>query len=149
MALDYQPVMDCAEPLKLSRFWAAALGYEAEDNSALVEYALEQGLATEDDYTVVDGRKAWAALAAIRHPDDPVQEFTGAGLGRRMLFQQVPEAKAVKNRMHLDLRSGPDGRGAEVARLEALGATAAAVVEEPGASHVCMRDPEDNEFDVQ
>lgn len=149
MALDYQIVMDCAEPLELSRFWAAALGYEAEDNSALIEQAAAQGLAGEDDYTAVDGRKAWIALAAIRHPDDPVHPFTGAGQGRRMLFQQVPEGKTVKNRVHLDLRSGPGGRDAEVARLEKLGAVAVAVVEEPGASHVCMRDPEGNEFDVQ
>lgn len=149
MALDYQITMDCAEPLELSRFWASALGYLAEDNSALIEQVAAQGLATEDDYTVVDGRRAWITLAAIRHPDDPVHAFTGAGLGRRMLFQQVPEAKTVKNRVHLDLRSGPEGRDAEVARLEALGATVVTVIEEPGASHVCMLDPEGNEFDVQ
>lgn len=149
MALDYQIVMDCAEPLELSRFWAKALGYEPEDNSALIEHVVAQGLAGEADYTVVDGCKAWRTLAAIRHPQDPVHEFTGAGLGRRILFQQVPEAKTVKNRMHLDLNSGSRDRGAEVARLEALGATVVAVVEEPGASHVTMRDPEGNEFDVQ
>ena len=149
MALDYQIVMDCAEPLKLSRFWAEAMGYEPEDNSALIEQVVDQGLAGESDYTVIDGRKAWRTIAVIRHPDDPVHGFTGAGLGRRILFQQVPEAKTVKNRMHLDLRTAPGSRGAEVARLESLGATAVAVVEEPGASHVIMRDPEGNEFDVQ
>ncbi|HJE61522.1 MAG TPA: hypothetical protein K8V84_23890 [Nocardiopsis listeri] len=149
MALDYQIVVDCAEPLTLSRFWAAAMGYEPEDNGALIEHVLAQGLAGEDDYTVVDGRKAWRTLAVIRHPEDPVHEFTGAGLGRRILFQQVPEPKTVKNRMHLDLRTAPGERDAEVARLEGLGAVSVAVVEEPGASHVRMRDPEGNEFDVQ
>ena len=149
MALDYQIVVDCAAPLTLSRFWAAAMGYEPEDNSALIEHVLAQGLAGEDDYTVVDGRKAWRTIAVIRHPEDPVHEFTGAGLGRRILFQQVPEPKTVKNRMHLDLRTAPGERDAEVARLEELGAVTLAVVEEPGASHVTMRDPEGNEFDVQ
>ena len=149
MALDYQIVMDCAEPLELSRFWARALGYEVEDNGALIEQVVAQGLAGEGDYVVVDGRKAWRTVAAIRHPQDPVHEFTGAGLGRRILFQRVPEAKTVKNRMHLDLNAGPGERDAEVARLKGLGATVVAVVEEPGASHVAMRDPEGNEFDVQ
>ena len=37
-----------------------------------------------------------------------------------MLFLRVPEAKVVKNRLHLDLR--PKDQAAEVARLEALGA---------------------------
>jgi serine/threonine-protein kinase len=35
----------------------------------------------------------------------------------------VPEAKTVKNRMHVDVRVGPDRREAEVARLVAEGLT--------------------------
>ncbi|MFD7366451.1 VOC family protein [Nocardiopsis alba] len=149
MALDYQIVMDCADPIALAGFWAEALGYEREDNSALIDHVVAQGLAGEDDYTLLDGRKAWVAISVIRHPDDPVHGFTGAGLGRRVLFQRVPEPKTVKNRVHLDLRVGPERRAEEVARLEELGATVVAEVEEPGASHVTMRDPEGNEFDVQ
>ena len=38
-----------------------------------------------------------------------------------LLFLRVPEAKAGKNRLHLDLR--PEDQDAEVARLEALGAS--------------------------
>ena len=42
-----------------------------------------------------------------------------------LLFIKVPEAKAGKNRLHLDLR--PDDQAAEVARLESLGAARADV----------------------
>ncbi|MFI6575226.1 VOC family protein [Nocardiopsis sp. NPDC050513] len=149
MAVNVQLVVDCAEPLSLSRFWATALEYEPEDNDALIGRLVDQGLVGEDDYTVVDGLRAFVTVAAIRHPDDPVQEDTGIGLGRRLLFQRVPEGKTVKNRLHLDLRVGRDRRDATVKALEALGATAVRTVEEPGASHVTMLDPEGNEFDVQ
>ncbi|MDP9388537.1 MAG: hypothetical protein M3Q48_11665 [Actinomycetota bacterium] len=40
-----------------------------------------------------------------------------------MLFQAVPEPKAVKNRVHLDLLLGPEAHDAEVQRLTGLGAT--------------------------
>ncbi|WP_159943534.1 MULTISPECIES: VOC family protein [unclassified Nocardiopsis] len=149
MAVDWQLVADCAEPIPLARFWAAALEYEPEDNSALIERVVAAGLAGEEDYTEVDGRKAWVKAAAIRHPDDPVDGPTGFGLGRRVLFVAVPEPKAVKNRLHIDLRVGADRREGVVRRLEGLGAAYVRTVEEPGASHVTMRDPEGNEFDVQ
>ena len=97
----------------------------------------------------LDGRPVWRTLAAIRHPDDPVQDHTGIGLGRRMLFQTVPEPKIVKNRMHLDLKVGTDRQEDEVRRLEQLGATIVARVEGPGLHHVTMADVEGNEFDVQ
>jgi hypothetical protein len=42
------------------------------------------------------------------------------GLGRRILFQAVPEAKQVKNRLHIDLHAGPEQRDAEVRRLSCL-----------------------------
>jgi hypothetical protein len=57
----------------------------------------------------------------------------------------VPEGKAVKNRLHIDLV--PDDQAAEVARLEALGARLADV----GQGDVTWRvlaDPEGNEFCV-
>ena len=160
MALDYQIVVDCAEPLTLSRFWAAAMGYEPEDNSALIEHVLAEGSAGEDDYTVVDGRKAWRTIAVIRHPEDPVHEFTGAGLGRRVLFQQVPEPKVVKNRVHLDLKVGGGRRvplservrrvTAVVERSTAAGGTVLRVLDHPEPEYyaVVLQDPEGNEFCV-
>jgi len=62
-----------------------------------------------------------------------------------LLFGSVPEAKTVKNRLHLDFR--PDDRDAEVARLLALGATRADVGQ-GDESWVVLADPEGNEFCV-
>jgi hypothetical protein len=68
MALEWKLVIDCADPLQLSRFWASALGYEAEDNSVLIERLIGFGAVDENDYTVVDGHKAFRALAAVPSP---------------------------------------------------------------------------------
>ncbi len=62
-----------------------------------------------------------------------------------LLFAPVPEAKTVKNRLHLDLR--PDDQGAEVERLLALGARRADVGQGEQSWTVLM-DPEGNEFCV-
>ena len=149
MAVHTQTVLDTTDPHLVAGFWASALGYEREDNSALIQHVLDGGQAPQEVTTTVDGRLSWRTLAAIRHPDDPVHPFTGAGLGRRMLFQAVPEPKTVKNRMHVDLSVGSDARDAEVVRLEGLGATVLARVDADGSNHVTMADPEGNEFDVQ
>jgi catechol 2,3-dioxygenase-like lactoylglutathione lyase family enzyme len=149
MALDWKLVIDCADPHESARFWSRALGYEVEDNGVLIDRLLGAGAIGPDDYVTVDGRKAWPIMAAVRHPDDPVDPETGIGLGRRLLFQQVPEPKQVKNRLHIDLHAGPERRDTEVERLRGLGATVLRTVEEHGSHHVTMADPEGNEFDVQ
>ncbi len=63
-----------------------------------------------------------------------------------LLFLAVPEAKSGKNRIHLDLV--PHDQGAEVQRLESLGATRASVGQTGRESWVVMADPEGNEFCV-
>ncbi|CAM5480852.1 Glyoxalase-like domain-containing protein OS=Streptomyces tendae OX=1932 GN=GUR47_17675 PE=4 SV=1 [Streptomyces tendae] len=119
-----------------------------EDNSALIGKLLGFGAVPAELTVESHGRRAWRDLAAVRHPDDPFQEESGTGLGRRLLFQRVPEAKTVKNRVHLDVHA-PDGRREEeVARLEALGASVQRQVKEPGGEWVVMADPEGNEFCV-
>jgi catechol 2,3-dioxygenase-like lactoylglutathione lyase family enzyme len=149
MSLDFKIVVDARDPHRLAAFWATALGYEPEDNSALVRRALDAGLATDDDVTTVGGRLAWRTAAAVRHPDDPVDPRSGTGLGRRLLFQSVPEPKVAKNRMHLDLHVGDRDLGGEVARLQAAGATLLYEVDAPHSHHVTLADPEGNEFCVQ
>ena len=69
------------------------------------------------------------------------------GIGWTLLFQIVPEGKSAKNRLHLDLRSS-GSMASEVARLEQLGATAIARVDEGGSFWTVMGDPEGNEFCV-
>ncbi|MET9907586.1 VOC family protein [Streptomyces sp. NPDC006476] len=63
-----------------------------------------------------------------------------------LLFVPVPEAKTIKNRLHLDFR--PDDRDAEVTRLLALGARHADVGQSGDESWVVLVDPEGNEFCV-
>jgi hypothetical protein len=141
-------VIDAADPHAQADFWSAALHYEVEDNSALIEKLLGFGAVPAELTIESHGRRAWRDLAAVRHPDDPFQEESGAGLGRRLLFQRVPEAKTVKNRVHLDVHA-PDGRReAEAARLQALGASVQRHVKEQGGEWVLMTDPEGNEFCV-
>ena len=66
----------------------------------------------------------------------------------KLLLQAVPEPKAVKNRMHLDIET-PDVEG-EAARLETLGARRleGRARREHGSSWLIMADPEGNEFCV-
>jgi hypothetical protein len=75
--------------------------------------------------------------------DKAFVEAAGWG-GPNMWFNRVPEPKSAKNRLHFDLRPS-DTRAAEVARLEALGASVMEVFD----SHTIMRDPEGNEFCVE
>ena len=65
--------------------------------------------------------------------------------GGRIAFQPVPEAKAVKNRLHVDLLV--DDLPASTATAVAFGATTVgAVVEEHNGSYQVLHDPEGNEF---
>jgi hypothetical protein len=63
-----------------------------------------------------------------------------------LLFQVVPEAKVVKNRLHLDLRG--EVMADEVARLAALGATVLAERSLGTLRWTVMADPDGNEFCV-
>jgi catechol 2,3-dioxygenase-like lactoylglutathione lyase family enzyme len=69
--------------------------------------------------------------------------------GHRLLFIEVPEAKAGKNRLHLDLRPRAGTRDEEVARLLDHGAVEVADLRGlhgPGTGWVVLADPEGNEF---
>ncbi|MEU6391946.1 VOC family protein [Streptomyces sp. NPDC046939] len=149
MTFDWKLVVDAADPHAQVEFWAAALGYEIEDNSALIERLLGFGAVRPDETVERWGRLAFRDLVAVRHPGDPVDEQTGTGLGRRILFQRVPEAKSGKNRLHIDVHVGADRRAAEVERLVGAGGRVVREVEERGGRWVLMRDPEGNEFCVQ
>jgi hypothetical protein len=144
MATSVQVVIDCADPDALAHFWAAALGYELQ--------APPPGFDTWEDFLRANGvpESEWNSRSAVVDPE---------GTGPRLFFQRVPEPKAGKNRLHLDLNVG-GGPGAdvaerrakvdaEVARLVELRATKVGVFEEMGEYWAAMQDPEGNEFDVQ
>jgi len=119
-------VFDCDHPASLARFWAAVLdGYH---------------VAPYDDAELERLR-----TAGIHDPeDDPsVLVESAPGVRPRFWFTRVPEPKAGKNRLHLDVRA--DDRAAEVARLVRLGATVLAVLDD----WTTLADPEGNEFCVR
>ncbi|MFG2027363.1 VOC family protein [Streptomyces sp. NPDC048825] len=148
MPLHWKLVIDAADPHAQADFWAATLGYEVEDNSVLIERLLGFGAVPPEIIVESHGHKAWRDLVAVRHPQDPYDKESGTGLGRRLLFQRVPEPKTVKNRLHIDVHAGPGQREAEVARLTDLGAAVLREMKEPGGEWVIMTDPEGNEFCV-
>lgn len=147
MTLGWKLVIDSTNAPAQADFWAAALGYEVEDPSALVARLLAAGHIGDEAVTEHGGRKIFRGYAAIRHPDDPFDATSGVGQGRRLLFQEVPETKSGKNRLHLDVHGEPGGLDALVARLEELGASRVQEVDQGPAGHWwVMRDPEGNEF---
>lgn len=71
--------------------------------------------------------------------------------GHHLLFIEVPEAKSVKNRLHLDLRPTDRSQAQEVERLLGIGGTVLADRRGqygPGTGWVTMADPEGNELCV-
>jgi hypothetical protein len=90
----------------------------------------------------------WAAALGSDVDEDSTRGkafVEAAGWGApNMWFNQVPEPKSAKNRLHFDLRA-PAGMNDEVDRLKGLGAT----VVRRDAALTFMRDPEGNEFCVK
>lgn len=135
-----QVTFDCADPWALSLFWNQVLGYRHP--------APPPGF---DDWQAFDAalpeQRRNSASACV----DPT------GVGPRLFFQRVPEPKAVKNRVHLDVRAAPGLQGdermaaleAEADRLVASGATRVQRHEPSppmSAGFIVMQDPEGNEF---
>ncbi|MRH87674.1 glyoxalase/bleomycin resistance/dioxygenase family protein [Nocardia sp. SYP-A9097] len=147
MALNWKLVIDSVDAPVLADFWAAALEYEVEDPSALIDQLLAAGHIGADAVREHNGHKTFRGMAGIRHPDDPFDPASGVGHGRRLLFQDVLEPKQEKNRVHIDVHSAPGGLEALVTRLEGLGAKRVREFDRGPAGHWwVMLDPEGNEF---
>jgi hypothetical protein len=110
---------DCTDPWALGHWWAETLGYRVRPHSdADVEALRADGIMrVEDDPEI-----------AVDPPGEP---------GPTFWFNRVPEPKATKNRVHVDVYGDVDG----------LTARGAAVLDRlPGWT--VMTDPEGNEFCV-
>src|SRR4051812_35025653 len=105
MTRDVQVTFDCADPAAMATFWAEALGYRLQDPP--------------------EGFASWLeALEAMGIPPERHNDASAVvdpeGARPRLFFQQVPEGKRAKNRMHLDVRAAPGLAGeARMAVLEA------------------------------
>jgi hypothetical protein len=138
MAYTFQVTIDSVAPHPLADWWVDALGWEREpSNEEFIQSMVDQGQATEADTLRHHGTLVWKAGAAINHP---------GGGAPRVLFQLVPEAKSVKNRVHLDVRVGAEQLASEVERLTARGATLLHHGEQGPFRLVTLADPEGNEF---
>src|SRR5215475_1160267 len=144
MSRQVQVTFDAHDPGALSSFWRDVLGYVypgppgVDPREEVVPRGQRVGVPEEQRNT----------RSAIEDPD---------GHGPRLFFQQVPEDKVAKNRVHLDVRAAPGLRGeermaaleAECDRLVALGATRVRRSEPApplSKGFIVMTDPEGNEF---
>ena len=142
MAYDFQVVIDSVEPHPLADWWAEALGWEVEpSDEGFIREMVAEGHATEAETMVYKGTLVWREGAAIRHTERPE-----GGRPQRILFQAVPEAKTVKNRVHLDVRIGAELVEAELERLTALGATFLHRGRQGPHGWITIADPEGNEL---
>ncbi|MHA7305130.1 VOC family protein [Arthrobacter sp. TMN-49] len=91
----------------------------------------------------------WCAVLGWRVVDEDVDGFSIAPPDQSwpsIDVLAVPEGKAVKNRLHFDLRADGVSTAEELARLLALGARRTDVGQGPDVSWVVLSDPEGNEF---
>lgn len=107
---------DCQDAAAVARFWSAAL-----------EQPLDAGEGGATEFFASIGRDAPRDRPAL-------------------MFLKVPEDRAGKNRVHLDLDA--DDRAAAVERLVGLGATVLHDKDEWGTRWTTLADPEGNEFCV-
>jgi hypothetical protein len=142
----WQLTIDANDPALLARFWAQALGYQPVPPA--------------------EPETTWHAHYRARLGEETAfndRIFDPAGLRPPIWFQEVPETKAAKNRLHLDLY--PTGRDSalaleqrieiietKVAELAGLGASVKSQTRHDDPDdpvyYVVMNDPEGNEFCV-
>jgi predicted enzyme related to lactoylglutathione lyase len=112
-------VLDANDPARLASFWAAALGWLADLDDL------------PDEAAVMPARFSYPGTGAVP-----------------MVFVPVPEPKAGKNRIHLDLATQTDAEQRElVARLRELGASPVDIGQ-GDVPWAVLADPEGNEFCV-
>jgi hypothetical protein len=122
----YSTVVDCRDVRKQAAWWAEALDWqvihESDEECVIIPSWVDEKVAQETPW-----------------------ERIGAGL----VFVSVPEGKAGKNRLHIDLAPHTSqDRDAEITRLERLGARRVNVGQGDDVSWTVLEDPEGNEFCV-
>lgn len=117
-------------------------------------------MASRISHTTIDCRNAYElsdwwkqVLEYTDLPEDPNQPgheecmIVDPVTGNRLLFIEVPDERAVKNRIHFDLTPSDRRRESEIERVLGLGASEVADHRLPdGRGWVILADPEGNEF---
>ena len=135
MSRRFGVTIDCLHPVALSQFWCNLLGY--------VEEPAPAGYASWQEYDAANGVTAAEAESGcmIIDPD---------GHGPRLYFQQVPESKQGKNRVHLDIVASDRQQWTDVTTAaEQAVARGASVIRESDNRDdrfIVLADPEGNEF---
>ncbi|MFD7959994.1 VOC family protein [Streptomyces zaomyceticus] len=150
MSRQFQVTFDAHDPQALASFWRDALGYVYPGPPGVDLPEGADPLAAWDDFLARIGvpEEERNTRSALEDPE---------GNGPRVFFQQVPEGKVAKNRVHLDVRAAPGLEGdermaaleAECERLVALGGKRLHRVEPAppmSTGWIVMADPEGNEF---
>ncbi|WP_163540928.1 VOC family protein [Occultella kanbiaonis] len=150
MSSTIQITFDAHDPRVLSTFWRDVLGYVHPAPPGVDLAPGADPLEAWDDFLERSGvpEDQRNSASALEDPD---------GAGPRLYFQQVPEDKVAKNRVHLDVRTASDLRGdermaaleVECERLVALGGTRIQRFEPEAPTSIgfiVMADPEGNEF---
>jgi hypothetical protein len=109
-------VIDCADPVALSRFWCEVLGY------------VELGREAPDDGVEIG----------------PATGFGGAA--PTLVFSRTADPKPGKLPMHLDVNPVDRDQAAELERLLSIGARPADIGQTGEESWHTLQDPEGNEF---
>ncbi|OKJ50246.1 glyoxalase [Streptomyces sp. CB02009] len=150
MSRRFQVTFDAHDPRTLSTFWREALGYVHPGPPGVELPEGADPLAVWDEFLAKLGvpEEERNTRSALEDPE---------GQGPRVFFQQVPEGKTAKNRVHLDVRAAPGLEGEE--RMAALEAACERLVARGGkrlrrfepeppmsAGWIVMADPEGNEF---
>ena len=150
MTAEIQVTFDAHDPRRLGLFWREVLDYAVDP---------PPGGVIGDPVETADAWLDFLTKAGV--PPELHSSAFGivdpAGNGPRIFFQQVPEDKVSKNRVHLDVRAAPGLQGdarmaaleAECERVVALGAVRRKRFEPDGAmsaGFIVMTDLEGNEF---
>jgi hypothetical protein len=88
----------------------------------------------------------WGAALGREVPADASADYALLPGEPAWSFMRVPESKAAKNRVHVDLAT--ENLAATVKKLVGLGATKLGDFDEAGYRWTTLADPEGNEFDV-
>lgn len=89
MGYEFQVTVDSEQPHEQAKWWASALGWAVEPSDEdFIRGLVAAGHAQESDTTTFEGVLVWKEGAAISDPEHPERP--------RVLFQLVPEKKAVK-----------------------------------------------------